>query len=164
MSESHLSAPEAERQLGAAIARHRELVASSAQGGRSATSDSAAAAAAARGAALVAFALRRARAAGVNVERLADLSEWEPEIVEDALERGPEPVLELALPGGVEPDAVARARATLDELGRIDRLLERISADVVDPEWTPTTAELDELRVRLERQWSDWRTEHGRSG
>ena len=149
---------EAERQLAHAAARHREVVAASVQSGRSAAGDSTAAAAVTRGAALVAFALRRAVAAGIDVERLAALSGWDPEVIEEALERGPAAVL----PPGLDVALVTRSEATLDATAELDQLLRRISADVVDPDWAPAPVDLDELRDLLEQQWLAWRRRHGR--
>jgi hypothetical protein len=157
------SPAEAERQLAAAMARHREVVASLEQEGRSATGDATAAGAVARGMALVAYALGRAHAAGVAVERLADVSGWEPDVVRMALEEGPTPVLARALPDEVDPGAVSRAAATVDQMARIDRLLGLISADVIDPAWSPAAADLDDLCDRLERQWRGWRRARGRA-
>jgi hypothetical protein len=77
---------ERERQLRAAVARHGEAVASLGQRGRSATSDSTAAGAEERGAALVIYALRGAHAAGVAVERIAEITGLAPDEVRDALQ------------------------------------------------------------------------------
>jgi hypothetical protein len=76
---------EGERQLEAAVARHGEAVASLGQHGRSATSASTAADAEERGAALVLYALRRAHAAGVSVERITEITGLAPDAVRDAL-------------------------------------------------------------------------------
>ena len=86
MSDEVLDPAEAERQLRAAVARHGEAVASLGQHGRSPTSDSAAAGAEERAAALVLYALRRAHAAGVDVERLAAITGLAPDAVRGALE------------------------------------------------------------------------------
>jgi hypothetical protein len=81
MSDDVLSPAEAERQLRAAVARHGEAVASLRQHGRSATSDTTAAGAEERGAALVLYSLRRAHAAGVDLERIAEITELPPDAV-----------------------------------------------------------------------------------
>ena len=150
---------EAERQLTHAAARHREVVAASSQGGRSAAGDTAAAAAVTRGAALVTYALRRAVAAGIDADRLTIVSGWDPETVRQALEHGPGP----ALPPHVGAAAVTRSQATLDAIAELDRVLHHISADVVDPDWSPAPADLAELKERVEQQWREWRQRHGRS-
>ena len=81
MSEDLPGPAEAERQLRAAVARHGEAVESLRQHGRSATSDSTAAGAEERGAALVLYALRRAHGAGVDLERIAEITELRPDAV-----------------------------------------------------------------------------------
>ena len=149
---------EAERQLAHAAARHREVLAASSQSGRSAAGDSSAAAAVTRGAALVTFALRRAVAAGIDVEDLASISGWDPGVIGEAVERGPAPVL----PADLDAALVMRSEATLDAMAELDLLLRRISADVVDPDWAPAPADLDELREGLDQRWREWRLRHGR--
>lgn len=86
MSERDLSAAEAERQLRAAMARHHEAVASLDQRGRSESAALTAAGAEERGAALVLYALRRAHAAGVDIERLAEISGLAPDVLRKTLE------------------------------------------------------------------------------
>jgi hypothetical protein len=49
---------------------------------------------------LVSFALRRAAECGVPLERLAELTGWERELVRDALARAPDPMRPPA-PSGV---------------------------------------------------------------
>ena len=149
---------EAERQLAHAAARHREVMAAASQRGRSAAGDSSAAAAVTRGAALVTFALRRAVAAGIDVDRLATISGWEPEVIAEALERGPGSVL----PADLDAALVTRSEATLDAIAELDQLLQRISSDIVDPDWAPAPVDLDELRDLLDQQWKAWRRRHGR--
>ena len=149
---------EAERQLAHAAERHREVMAASSQSGRSAAGDSSAAAAVTRGAALVTFALRRGVAAGIDVERLARISGWDPEVIVEAVERGPAPVL----PADVDAALVTRSEATLDAMAQLDLLMRRISADVADPDWAPAPADLDELRDLLDQRWREWRRRHGR--
>lgn len=163
MNGADLSRSEAERQLIAAVARHREAVAALERGGRSAASESTAAGAVARGAALIAYTLRRADAAGVAVERMADFCDWQPDVIREALAQGPEPVLSRALPHDADPETVSRAAETLDAMARIDQLLRRISADLIDAAWSPAPAELGDLRDRLEQQWHGWRRAQGRA-
>jgi hypothetical protein len=153
---------EAERNLADAAERHREAIASLAQGGRPASGETSALRALARGVQLVTYALRRAHAAGIDIERLAVVSGWEPEVVLEALDRGPEPVLARAVPDNVDPDAVTRAAAALEALSHVEQLLRRISADVHDDSWSPAPAVLDALHDRLETQWQSWRGEVGR--
>jgi len=150
---------EAERQLKEASARHRELIATSLQGGRSPAGDSSAAAALTRGAALVTYALRRAVAAGVEGQRLAELSGWEPDVVELAVQRGPGPVL----PPDLDAAAVTRSEATLDAMAKLDEIFRRISRDLTDPAWAPAPADLDELGDRLEQEWRGWRLRLGQT-
>src|SRR4051794_6583398 len=102
MSELESPAREAERQLVAAVERHRELMAAVAVAGRPAQSRHAAATALARGVQLMAFTLTRAAAAGVPRERLVELTGGEPSVVEAVLDGGPDQsVVEWLTPGGV---------------------------------------------------------------
>lgn len=156
MTDPQLSREEAERQLVAAAARHREAVAALAQEGRSDTGDTIADAVLGRGTALVAYALRRAQSAGIGVERLAQVSGWAPDAVADVLDRDAEP-LGRVLPLGTDPAAASLAAATLDVIARIEDLLRRVAADVLDPAWTPTPEALDQLHAQLERDWLTWR-------
>src|SRR5206468_3202966 len=71
MSESESPAREAERQLTAAVERHRELMAAVAVAGRPAQSRHAAATALARGVQLMAFTLTRAAAGGHSASNMA---------------------------------------------------------------------------------------------
>ena len=57
---------------------------------------------------------------------------------------------------------VTRSEATLDAIAELDQLLQRISADIVDPDWAPAPVDLDELRDLLDQQWKAWRRRHGR--
>jgi hypothetical protein len=157
-----LSPLEAERNLAAAAARHSEAVASLAQGGRPASAETSAIRAVARGVQLVTYALGRAHAAGIDVERLAVVSGWEPDVVREALDRGPEPVLGRVVPDSVDPDAVTLAAAALEASTHVEQLLRRISGDVHDDSWSPAPADLDDLHDRLEIQWQSWRSELGR--
>jgi len=149
---------EAERQLAHAAARHREVVAAVSQSGRSPAGDSSAAAAVTRGAALVTYALRRAVAAGIEADRLAIVSGWDPEIIGQTLEHGPAPVL----PPALDAAAVTRSEATLEAIAELDRVLQLIAADVVDPDWSPAPLDLEELKDRVEQEWREWRHRHGR--
>ena len=85
--------PEAERQLAAAAERHREVVASMQELGRSEAGQHVAVKAVGRAVQLVALALTHAAETGVPVERLVELTDWDPRLVNGALARGPEPSL-----------------------------------------------------------------------
>jgi hypothetical protein len=112
--------PEAERQLAAALERHREVLASMQEPGRPETSQHVAVKAVGRAVHLVSFALRHATECGVPVERLAELTGWEPEVVREAVALAPDPlrppvslVARLA-PAGLDPVAVAQAAASVE--------------------------------------------------
>src|SRR5436190_8608599 len=113
--------PEAERQLAAAIERHREVLASMQEPGRPETSQHVAVKAVGRAVHLVSFALRHATESGVTRERLVELTGWEPELVNEAVARAPDPlrppaphfVARLA-PAGLDPSAVAQAAASAE--------------------------------------------------
>ena len=104
--------PEAERQLAAAIERHREVLASMQELGRPETSQHVAVKAVGRAVHLVSFALRHAAESGVPLDRLVELTGWEPELVSEAVARAPDPlrppaqnfVARLA-PAGFDPSA-----------------------------------------------------------
>lgn len=164
MNASVLTRSEAERQLAAAVARHREAVAALDQGGRSPAGETSAAGAVARGAALIAYTLRRAQSAGVSVERMAEISTWDADVIREALTEGVEPVLLRALPRDLGPDATERAAETLNAMAQIDQLLREISADLIDVAAAPGPADLDELHDRLDRQWRAWRHAHQVTG
>ena len=108
---------EAERQLGAAVARHREVLASMQELGRPETSQHVAVKAVGRAVHLVSFALRHATECGVPLERLVELTGWEPELVSEAVAQAPDPlrppapslVARLA-PSGLDPVAVRAGR------------------------------------------------------
>ena len=85
------SRAEAERQLAAAIERHREVTASVQQLGRSEAGQHTAVTAVGRAMHLVSFALKRAAGAGVAFERLVELTAWDPDLVREGLDC---PVLE----------------------------------------------------------------------
>ena len=129
---------QAERQLAAAAERHAEVVAAIRLGARSPSSQQTATRALARGVQLVSFALGRAAAAGVPLERLVELTGWEEPLVLDALEHGPEPpVVARITPEGLDPDAVAQAASSFEATARLDALLAGIAADIGDPAWSP---------------------------
>jgi hypothetical protein len=159
------SEAEAERQLAAAAARHREAVASMQELGRPAAGQHVSIRALARAAHLVSFTLRRAADAGVPFERLVDLTGWEPDLVREGLERAPEPqVIARLAPAGVDPGAVAQAAAAFEAITRLREPTQRVLADV-DPDLTPeapSPAEFEDLHDRLEAAWSAWRQAHER--
>jgi hypothetical protein len=163
MSESESPAREAERQLAAAVERHRELVAAVAVAGRPAQSRHAAATALARGVQLMAFTLTRAAAAGVPRERLVELTGGDASVVDGVLDRGPDQsVVERLTPGGVDPRAVAQAAASFEASVRVGAVAQTIMADVEDSSWSPAAADLDDLAERLGDVWRQWRQALGR--
>jgi hypothetical protein len=150
--------PEAERQLAAAIERHREVLASMQELGRPESGQHVAIKAVGRAVHLVSFALRHATESGVPLERLVELTGWEPELVSEAVARAPDPmrppaehfVARLAR-AGLGPTAVAQAAAT----ARLQELTQRILADV--DAWIAAPADLVDLRERLDSEWRSWR-------
>src|SRR3954452_10265474 len=84
--------PEAERRLAAAIERHREVLASVHEPGRPETSHHVAVKAVGRAVHLVSFALRHATESGVPLERLVELTGWDPDLVNEAVARAPDPL------------------------------------------------------------------------
>jgi hypothetical protein len=143
---------EAERQLAAAVERHREVLASMQELGRPEAGQHVAVKAVGRAVHLVTFALRHAAECGVPIERLVELTGWEPRLVNEALAPGPEPSLVARLaPAGLDPHAVAHAAAT----ARLQALTQRILADVEDD--PPGPAELADLHDRLDGAWRAWR-------
>jgi hypothetical protein len=118
------SGPEAERQLAAALERHREVVTSMAQLDRPESGQHVAVKAVGRAVHLVSYALRHAAECGVPLERLVELTGWEPDLVSEALARAPDPtrppaptfVARLA-PAELDPDAVAQATASVEATG-----------------------------------------------
>jgi hypothetical protein len=154
---------EAERQLAAAAERHREVVASMQELGRPEAGQHVAVKAVGRAVHLVTFALRHAAESGVPVERLAELTGWEPQLVNEALARAPEPsfVARLA-PPGLDPAAVARAAASVEATARLQALTQRILADVGSDAWSPAPADLVDLHERLDSEWRSWRHALGR--
>jgi hypothetical protein len=155
--------PEAERQLAAAVERHREVVASMQELGRPEAGQHVAVKAVGRAVHLVTFALARAAESGVPLERLVELTGWEPRLVSEALARGPEPTLVAQLaPAGLDPDAVAQSAASSEAIARLRALTQRIVADVDDDAWSPLPADLAVLHARLDSEWKAWRQKLGR--
>jgi hypothetical protein len=155
--------PEAERQLAAAAERHREVVASMHELGRPESGQHVAVKAVGRAVHLVSFALKHAADSGVPLERLAELTGWEPELVNDTLAREPEPGLLARLtPAGLDPAAVARAAASIDATATLQRLTQRILADIGDDAWSPAPADIANLHERLDTEWRTWREALGR--
>ncbi len=157
------SRPEAERQLGAAVERHREVLASMQELGRPETGQHVAVKAVGRAVHLVTFALRHATECGVPLERLVELTGWDPEVVSAAVAHAPDPlqppaglVAQLA-PAGLDPVAVAQAAASVEATARLQELMLRILADAGDDAWSATPAELVDLHERVEREWRSWR-------
>jgi hypothetical protein len=158
------SRSEAERQLAAAVERHREVLASMQEPGRPATGQHVAVKAVGRAVHLVSFALRNAKKLGVPLERLIELTGWEPELVSEAVAREPDPlrppapgfVAQLA-PAGLDPGAVAQAAASVEATARLQALTQRILADVGNDEWSPAPADLVDLHDRLDGEWRSWR-------
>src|SRR5215218_9761885 len=154
---------EAERQLTAALERHREVLASMQELGRPESGQHVAVKAVGRAVHLVTFALRHAAESGVPFARLVELSGWEPQVVDEALVRTPDPSCVARLtPAGLDPGAVARAAASIDATARLQALLQRILADVGDDAWSPAPADLVDLHERLESGWRSWREALGR--
>ena len=154
--------PEAERRLAAAVERHREVLASMQALGGSETSRHLAVKAVGRAVHLVSYALRHATRCGVPMDRLVELTGWDPELVEEAVARAPDPlrppasrfVARLA-PAGLDPDAVAQAAASAEATARVHELTRQILADV--DAWSQPPAGLVDLHERLERDWRSWR-------
>ena len=164
MVPSGMSKDEAERQVVAAFERYREAVASMDAGGRAEVGQHAAAKSVGRALQLLSFLLRRAEESGVALERLGELTAWEPALVREMLERPPEPALvSRVMPAGSDTAAVARAAASYAAGDRVHALAREIVAEVDDERWSPAAADLDELHERLERAWRGWRQELGRS-
>jgi hypothetical protein len=154
--------PEAERQLAAAIERHREVLASMQELGRPESGQHVAIKAVGRAVHLFSFALRHATESGVPLERLVELTGWEPELVSEAVARAPDPlrppaqhfVARLA-PAGFDPSAVAQAAASAEATARLQDLTQRILADV--EAWSQAPADLVDLHERLDSEWRSWR-------
>jgi len=149
---------ELERQVAAAADRYREIVASPDVAGIPEQGRHAAAKAVGRALQLLAFVLRRAADAGVDEQRLAELTGWQPELVRELLQRPPEPELVARVaPAAIDAAAVVVAVADADASQRLHDLLGAILAEVDDDRWSPPAAELDELHERLETIWRAWR-------
>ena len=120
---------------------------------------------------LVAFALRRAAAAGVAFERLVELTGWEPDLVREGLKRAvPEARVAARLaPAGFDAHAVAQAAATFEAVRRLHELTRRVMDDVdrdvsVDggAQSFLAPAVVEDLHDRFETAWRSWRQELGR--
>jgi hypothetical protein len=111
-SSSEHSRAEAERQLAASVARHREMVASMQELGRPEAGQHVAVKSVGRAVQLVSFALKHAAALGIPFERLVELTGWEPELVREGLEHAvPEPwFMARLVPAGADARAAAFAR------------------------------------------------------
>jgi hypothetical protein len=159
---------EAERQLAAASARHREAVASTRELGRPETGQYVSIKSLGRAVHVVSFTLRRAAAAGVPFDRLVELTGWEPDLVREGLERLPEPLVIARLaPAGVDPNAVAQAAAAFEAITRLRELTQRVLVDVdldltVEAPPALAPADLEDLYDRLETAWTAWREALGR--
>jgi hypothetical protein len=154
---------EAERQLAAAAERHREVLASMQELGRSEASQHVAVKAVVRAVHLVTFALTHAAETGVPVERLVELTDWDSRLVNEALARGPEPGLVARLaPPALDADAVAHVAASIVATARLQALTQRILADIADETWSPAPTDLADLYERLDSEWRAWRTPLGR--
>jgi len=158
--------PEAERRLAAAVERHREVLASMEELGRSETSRQIAVKAVGRAVHLVSYALRHATRCGVPMDRLVELTGWDPELVSEAAARAPDPmrppasrfVAQLA-PAGLDPGAIAQAAASAEATARMHELARQILTDV--DAWSQPPAGLVDLHERLERDWRSWREVRG---
>lgn len=155
--------PEAERQLTAAVERHREVVASMREPGRPESGQHVAVKAVGRAVQLVVFAVRHAAQSGVSLERLRELTGWEEQLVDEALARTPDPrfIARLA-PAALDPDAAARAAEGIAATTRLHALTQRILADIGDEAWSPAASDLADLHERLDGDWRSWRQSLGR--
>ena len=153
---------EAERQLTAALERHREVLASMQELGRPESGQHVAIKAVGRAVHLVSFALRHAAESGVPLDRLVELTCWQPELVSEAVARAPDPlrppaphfVAQLA-PAGLDPSAVAQAAASAEATADLKELTRRILTDV--DAWSRAPADLVDLHDRLDSEWRSWR-------
>jgi hypothetical protein len=160
---------EAERQLAAAIERHREATIAMQELGRSEAGQRVAVKVVGRAVELVAYTLRGAAAVGVPFERLLELTDWDPGLLREALERAvPEPqVVARLAPGGLDADAVAQAAETFETIRRLRTLMQRVLGDVdrdadVGARPLPAPADVEELHDRIEAAWQTWRQGLGR--
>src|SRR5690349_8709476 len=149
-SSSEGSRAEAERQLVASAARHREVVASMQELGRPEAGHHVAVKSVGRAVQLVSFALKRAAEVGIPFARLVELTGWEPDLVREGLTRTvPEAgfVARLA-PAGADARAVAQAATAFEALARLRALTQRVLADVdaeADEQSLPAPGDLDDL-------------------
>lgn len=160
------SRTEAERQLVAAVARHREAVSSMQELGRSDAGQRVAIKVFGRAVELVSYTLRRAAAAGVPFERLLELTRGEPDVVREGLERAvPEPrVLARLAPAGFDARAGAQAAATFEAIRRLRELTQRVLCDVgldadadAGARSLPAAADVEGLHERFEAAWQECR-------
>ena len=161
-SSSEGSRAEAERQLAASAARHREVVASMQEPGRQEAGQHVAAKSVGRAVPLVSFALNGAAEVSIPFERLVELTGWEPDLAREGLDRAvPEPWFTARLaPAGADARAVAQAAAAFEALARLRACAQRVLADVnaeADEQSLPAPADRDDLHDRLEAAWRSWR-------
>jgi hypothetical protein len=164
LQRSEGSRAEAERQLAAAVERHREVLASMQELGRPESAQHVAVKAVGRAVHLVSFALRHAAQCGVPLERLVALTGWEPELAREALARAPDPMLQPSpslvarlAPTELDPGAVAQAAARVEATARLQALTHCILADVDNDARSPAPADLIDLHERLDGEWRSWR-------
>ena len=117
----------------------------------------------ARAVQLVAYAQNRAADSQVPLERLAEITGWEPDVVRKGIEKASEPAYVARLtPPGVDVRAVAAAADAFHAIDRLQDLTRRIVADVeavAAASSTPAQADPADLHDRLEAAWRSWR--HG---
>src|SRR4051812_8049444 len=131
-SSSDGSRAEAERQLAAAVARHREVVASMQELGRPEAGQHVAVKSVGRAVQLVSFSLKHAAALGIPFERLVELTGWEPVLVREGLERAvPDPwFMARVAPAGADARAVAHAAGSVEAIARLPAPMPRGPAGV----------------------------------
>jgi hypothetical protein len=158
------SQAEAERQLAAAIERHREAASAMRELGRSEAGQRVAIKVLGRAVELVSYTLRGAAAVGVPFERLLELTTWDPELLREGLERAvPEPhVVARLAPREFDAGAVAQAAETFEAIRRLRMLTQRVLGDVdLDADLgarpLPASADVEELHDRIETAWRTWR-------
>ena len=111
---------------------------------------------------LVSIALRHAAESVVPLDRLVELTGWEPELVSEAVARAPDPLrppaphfaVQLA-PAGLDPSAVAQAAASAEATADLKELTQRILTAV--DAWSQAPADLVDLHDRLDSEWRSWR-------